>query len=245
MTYTSYYLYFESNPTKGYIGITSNLSRRIRQHKSESKQVNKTKKHRWINKHLKTEELKYTIISSYNTWDDAVLDEPKLIQQYKDSGYILVNLSLGGEGNQGATGKPTHNRKEYVIIKDAKIIYVAGLQSWCKANKLSHGNLHKCLKGKLSHAQGYIVYFKDVWDSFSTEEQETILDSYYSTIAWVPVTEHLKQYVVKQECTLVGKDQILKFDNYTAAIAYLKCGVGTFYAYKKTGKLLKGFKIVG
>ena len=240
MTYYSYYLYFESNPNKGYVGITRNLKRRLIQHKSEAK-ANITKKHRWINKYIVTENLSIKVIKEYNSWEDACLDEVLLIKEYENLGYILTNLAPGGEGNNCPKGIVPSNRKEYVVIKDAKVTYIKGLLNYCKENGLSHGNLHNCLKGKLRHAQGYIVFFKEEWDMMDWRDKENLLDNYYAYIAKEIKSNHLQAYVKHRACLVedIISNSTYTFNTVDEGIKFVKCSIGSFYNALKKGHTIK------
>lgn len=224
-----YYLYFD-NPKEGYIGLSSNFKNRIRQHKNDRNYKNA--KARWFRENLKMgKTLNYKILREGLTREDAISLENQLIRRYRKQGYTLFNTALGSTNSSYI---PVNNQnklsKEYAIIKDAKVFYVKGLLTFCKDNGLSHGNLHSCLKGKIRHAQGYIVYFRDDWDNLDWLDKETILDSYWATISEIRLdNSHPKKCIV----TDVFSNTSYNFDTTQEAIKFMDCSVGIVYEYLK------------
>ena len=113
-----YYCYKIMNKInkKNYIGITSNINRRIRQHRHEAK-INKNPLYQSIRKYG-FDNFNIIIVDCKETWKDICVIEINTIKQLKAKnrqyGY---NLSSGGEGAYGAVRSEKTKAKLRAITK--------------------------------------------------------------------------------------------------------------------------------
>lgn len=96
-----YILYFESDHKTIYVGMTTNITTRISQHKyctrsDESRY--KTKLYNWLRKYSDCEILKHKIIHTAKNREVLMELEIKTISEYKTLGFNLKNSTDGGDG---------------------------------------------------------------------------------------------------------------------------------------------------
>lgn len=223
-----YLLYFDSSPT-GYIGITKNLGARLRQHRHDALRRCRNRKERWMKKYLEQgEALRYIQLAVVSSREEAVSLEQRFIAQ---APFALANLTPGGEvaSDAGIKALRRANRqaaKEYAIIKDDKLFFISGLSTFCRKNGLSHGNLHNVLKGKIRHAQGYLVFFKEDWDAFGPDKQQQILTDYWQTVAPRPCRSFPN---ARKPVVLYDGHTERRFDSVKDAQAYLGRSAGLIH----------------
>lgn len=101
-----FYLYKITNKINGkiYIGAANNLEERWRKHKAIANSGGKTVKkfaiHFAIIKYG-SENFDFKEIDTADTWEEALNKETILIQKFKQEGYVVYNMTDGGEGVQG------------------------------------------------------------------------------------------------------------------------------------------------
>jgi predicted GIY-YIG superfamily endonuclease len=120
--YCVYKMYSVNEEDKSiYIGVSQNYKQRAYKHSSCRKSKENAEKplYIWINDIIdnKGEKVIFEVIDKELSEKQAFDIEIEYIKQYKDLGYIVLNLSEGGKGNKGNTpwNKNKTYSKEHVI----------------------------------------------------------------------------------------------------------------------------------
>ena len=118
MEYT--YIYTLSDPITGeirYVGKTSSLKRRIYAHINECKGDRKSHKINWIKSLLEKNERPLISILDVINKSDWQYWEQYWIEQFKQWGFNLTNLTKGGDGGQGYKHTNLNKKK----MRDSKL----------------------------------------------------------------------------------------------------------------------------
>ena len=107
-----FYIYTLIDPTTNeikYIGYTKNPKKRIWEHIRDAKKGIRTYKCEWIRSLLsKNSEPILEIMSEFDSHDKVLLEEIRLIKEFKESGSKLTNLTNGGDGQNGVKLRKDH-----------------------------------------------------------------------------------------------------------------------------------------
>lgn len=120
---------------KMYVGITNDFERRMREHNKLAKDGNELPIYRAMRKHNHTTE----IVFRSNVYEDILAMEKIVIQNFKDLGYELYNMTDGGEGQLGRTGElhPMSKPKEFYetnTVQRSTFKRACKTKGWCYEN---------------------------------------------------------------------------------------------------------------
>jgi predicted GIY-YIG superfamily endonuclease len=124
-----------------YIGVTEDYKQRAYKHSCSRKreEYKKLVLYNWMNRVIETENEKvlFKIIEENHTKDSAFLREIELIQEHKDKGFDVLNMSDGGKGHKGHVPwnkglifrkekekKPSRKKKVYKYDNDNNLVAV-------------------------------------------------------------------------------------------------------------------------
>lgn len=152
-----YYIYTLTDPITNqirYIGKTVNLKRRYTSHSSIKENIKEnTHRSKWVlsllNKGLKP--IMHVIDQTNHDWQKL---EKFYIQKYKNEGFDLCNLTLGGDGGTG------HSKyKEFIIYqfdKNGQLINeFQNTKIAAKQSNTSFENIKRCIRGTYKTAGGF------------------------------------------------------------------------------------------
>lgn len=159
------YCFTNKNNNKKYIGITTNLKRRIISHKCSA---SNSYFHRSIEKHG-FESFRIEILAMFNdiSFQELCIQERSYIDKYRKNGCKLYNLTDGGEGVHGLH-KPC---SETARLKKSKVIYQYNLdgsfvREWrgiglaSKSLNIKKSCISSVLHNRLKSAGGFMWSFE-------------------------------------------------------------------------------------
>lgn len=86
-----------------YVGVTNDLTRRMREHFKNAK-LKRNRREKWIFSVLrKKRNVSVEIMATFDTYQEAQYAEIKFIAMYRALGAPIVNVTAGGEGTLGYT----------------------------------------------------------------------------------------------------------------------------------------------
>lgn len=113
-SYCVYYLFDEGDYMKGYIGITTDINRRLQNHVDDREKFN-TRKNAWFKNRIGSSSIIYVeILESGLSKLDACFWEKWYISYFKSMLFELKNMTFGGDGGvptQEVRQKMSRNRK--------------------------------------------------------------------------------------------------------------------------------------
>mgnify|MGYP000897898734 CR=1 FL=1 len=116
-----YSLYVLKDPNSldiRYVGYSNNPKRRLWEHIRDAKKGVKTHKSYWIKSLIDNQQSPLIeIIYNSNNHDDILYREIELIKELKDTGFLLTNLTDGGDGQRGKKLDKNHPIINYNLGK--------------------------------------------------------------------------------------------------------------------------------
>lgn len=177
---------FDNN--KYYVGITNDFDRRMDEHNRKAfKSLSNLPIHKAMRKHNHQTE----IIYRSNNYNDILFMEKQVITNFKELGYELYNLTLGGEGTLG------FHQPQYV--KD-KISQSNRLREWSEQKR---ENMSKSCRKDLKYFENNSVqrsHFKRTCDRYKMDfnDFEEIFDKTYTTPKGLKIKKYF--YNKYKEC---------------------------------------------
>jgi group I intron endonuclease len=135
-----FYLYKITNNINGkiYIGAANDLKERWRKHKSiahsDGKTIKKFAIHFAIIKYG-FENFDFQEIDTANTWEEAMNKEIEFIKKFKQEGYVVYNMTDGGEGVQGHKWTEEQKRVKSESMKGSKHWMFGKKMPWITGDK--------------------------------------------------------------------------------------------------------------
>lgn len=153
----TYVVYKATLPNgKMYIGVASNLKKRINNHKSQAKSKQKCTFHNALNKYG-FENCIWEVLVNCSSFEIALECEKSLIKSFKTKTPYGYNLTDGGEGVRGLKQEQPKKFKRVINLATHEI-YPA-IKIAAKKLGVTSGCVTAHLRGKTKHCKGYVLSF--------------------------------------------------------------------------------------
>lgn len=225
-----------------YIGYTKkSLNKRLIEHLSGSKNM-KTYKDKWIQKCLSNhEEIIINLIEICKTHKELIQKEIYYINNYKNNGYKLTNLTDGGDGIIGYThteefkkwNSDIKSKKVYCFNYQTKELYriFKSVTDMVKSMKFTRSSVGDVLSGKSKHHKGFTFSYTNYFPEF----KDGIRTSWNKGIS----TKALQSFNTKKVSVKTSESEQI-FDSLTEATDYLKMNKKMIFRYLKSKKPYRG-----
>jgi len=113
------YSFTDNDSVPFYIGLTKNMTVRVKDHNYQLNKGNSLPKYNKLRKILKTDSFLIKILDKNLTEEDAKIKEVEYIKYYKEKGIKLHNLTKGGDGGDTIS---YHPRRKEILEKKSKAL---------------------------------------------------------------------------------------------------------------------------